>query len=92
MLPWQAVLDDLEEKLQKLKDKRNTISKRCGLRIVMLIIDYDWLIFRCCLLLVSIFFSIQNDDFFNVFDFNFLLHLLSSKSYIVERILGYFQT
>ena len=88
VFPWQAVLADLEEKLRELKDKKNTMRKRCRLRNVVLLIDCDWVII--CLWLSS---SISRMIYvFDEFDFSFLFHLLSSKCYIVEWILVCLQT
>ena len=88
VFPWQAVLDDLEEKLRELEDKRNAVRKRCRSSSVVLIIDSDWAII--CLRISS---SISRMIYvFDEFDFSFLFHLLSSKCYIVEWFLVCLQT
>ena len=41
VFPWQAVLADLEEKLRELKDKKNTMRKRCRLNMWILRPGYE---------------------------------------------------
>ena len=68
------------------------MNPECTLREVVLVVDYDRLVFSSCLGTCSVFFFIQIDDFVGRFHLSFLIYLLINKTCIIRWIFVSFLT